>query len=91
MKELKASNALLNKKLAEERHKEKEKEAPNLKKTAKQPQKGKRAASNKPAPKNKHVKKCSNSASGGNSEESPLVLSPKITSRGCNITIPKKF
>ncbi|KAF1943377.1 hypothetical protein EJ02DRAFT_453479 [Clathrospora elynae] len=91
MKELKASNALLNKKLAEERRKEKEKEAPNLQKTAKQPKKGKRAASNKPAPKNKRVKKCSNGASSGNSEESPPALPPKITSRGRNITIPKKF
>ncbi|KAF1935264.1 hypothetical protein EJ02DRAFT_460534 [Clathrospora elynae] len=94
MKELKASNALLNKKLAEERRKqqkEKEKEALNLQKTAKQPKRGKSAASNKPAPKNKRVKKCSNGASGGNSEESPLALLPKITSRGRNITIPKKF
>ncbi|KAF1938831.1 hypothetical protein EJ02DRAFT_457505 [Clathrospora elynae] len=88
MKELKASNALLNKKLAEERRVERER----LKKERKKEKERKaKEPSNKPVPKNKRVKKCSGGASSGNGKESPPALPPKITSRGRNITIPKKF
>jgi vacuolar-type H+-ATPase subunit I/STV1 len=118
MKELKASNALFNKKLQEERRikkeklkkerekekekkalqrsqkqqqKEKEKQAANTLNSIQQPQKGKRTASYSTAPKNKRVKRCIAGASGGQGGESSQAPPPKITSRGRNVTLPRKF
>jgi hypothetical protein len=118
MKKLKASNALLNKKLQEERRiererlkkerekemekkaqeraqkkqqKEQEKQAANTSNSVQQSQRSNRTASKKAVPKRKRVEGCTAGGSRVVGEELSQAPPPKITRRGRNITIPKKF
>jgi hypothetical protein len=118
MRKLKASNALLNKKLQDERHvererlkkerekekekkaqeqaqkkqqKELEKQTANTSNSVQQSQRGNRTISKKAAPKRKRVEGCTAGGNGVVSEESSQASLPKITRRGRNITVPRKF
>jgi hypothetical protein len=101
MKELKASNALLNKKLQEEKkaqeqakkkqQKEKEHQAAEARKIAQSSQIAPATTSKKQAPKRKRVERCTASASSGQGGELSQAPPPKVTRTGRSITIPKKF
>jgi hypothetical protein len=71
--------------------KEQEKQAANTSNSVKQSQRGNRATSKKPAPKRKRVEGCTAGGSGVVGEGSSQAPPPKITRRGRNITVPKKF
>jgi hypothetical protein len=70
---------------------EMETQATEARKTAQQSQKGQRTVSKRTTPKRKRVEGCTGGASRMNSEESPQAPPTKITRKGRNITVPKKF
>jgi hypothetical protein len=71
--------------------KEQEEQATNTSNSVQQSQRVKRTTSKKAAPKRKRVEGCTAGGSEVVGEELSQAPSPKITRRGRNITVPKKF